>query len=153
MRTKKFLSFISFVGIISFSVSNVAGAAGPNNKIQEITKAPAAMRVGIVRNSEEYSSEALKERGNLGKEGVGEKGFSGSQGNEMGKDTLVSSSDEKGVDIYKIALCTGLTVFTLLVLSVVLIVINSNSNSTEKEEVLYNNEIDILNNSDFKQDY
>ena len=148
MGVKKFLSFISFVGVISFSLSNIVGAAGPSNEAPEFTKSPKNLRVGIVRNSEEDSSEALKEKGNLGKDGVGKKGFSGSQGNEMGKDTSVSSSDEKGVDIYKIALCTGLTVFTLLVLSVVLIAINSNS--TEKKEVLYPAGTNIPYNNNFE---
>lgn len=147
MGVKKFLSFISFVGVISFSLSNIVGAAGPSNEAPEFTKSPKNLRVGIVRNSEEDSSEALKEKGNLGKDGVGKKGFSGSQGNEMGKDTSVSSSDEKGVDIYKIALCTSLAIFTLLVLSVVLIAINSNS--TEKKEVLYPAYANILDNNKF----
>ena len=151
MKVKKFLSFVSFVGVISFSISNIVGAAGPSNKRPEITNASKASRIGVVGDSEKDSSEALKEKGNLDKDGVGKKGFSGSQGNEMGKDTSVSSSDEKGVDIYKIALCTGLTVFTLLVLSVVLIAINSNS--TEKKEVLYPAGTDILDNKNFGENY
>ena len=148
MGVKKFLSFISFVGVISFSLSNIVGAAGPSNEAPEFTKSPKNLRVGIVRNSERESAEDLKENDDLGKEGVKEQDLPDNQNSEIKKDASATNSDEKRNDTCKIALCTSLAIFTLLVLSVVLIAINSNS--TEKKEVLYPAETNISYNNNFE---